>query len=135
MLGMLIKVRCGHAIATRTPLARGQCNVRRFDEGCVGSWRSVRYRRPASEVVSDFAYFLAHRKLEGLKIELLHGLQVATPIDLGSMSAAGTLPRPATQLASDCLCSTAWTWTLLQYRPAGWTGGSNATLSGLPRLG
>jgi len=41
-------------------------------------------RRPASEVVGDFAYFLEHRKVEGLKIELLHGLQITTSIDLGA---------------------------------------------------
>jgi hypothetical protein len=41
-------------------------------------------RRSASEVVADFAYFLDHREVEGLKIELLHGLQIVTPIDLGA---------------------------------------------------
>jgi hypothetical protein len=41
-------------------------------------------RRPASEVVDDFAHFLCHRELEGLKVELLHGLQMKTSIDLGS---------------------------------------------------
>jgi hypothetical protein len=53
-------------------------------------------RRPASEVVGDFAYFLEHRKVEGLKIELMHGLQIATSIDLGASLRLG----PFTSLPS-----------------------------------
>jgi hypothetical protein len=50
-------------------------------------------RRPASEIVADFAYFLEHRKVEGLKIELLHGLQITTSIDLGASLRLEPFPR------------------------------------------
>jgi hypothetical protein len=54
-----------------------------FDIDLVARWLIWEAkRRSASEVASDFAYFLTHRKTEGLKIELLHGLQISAPIDL-----------------------------------------------------
>jgi len=52
-------------------------------------------RRPASEVVVDFAYFLDHREVEGLKVELIHGLQIESSIDLGAslrLETFATLP-------------------------------------------
>ena len=41
-------------------------------------------RRPASEVVDDFAHFLDRREVEGLKVELVHGLQIKASIDLNT---------------------------------------------------
>jgi len=80
-------------------------------------------RRPASEVVADFAYFLDHRDMEGLKVELIHGLQIETSIDLGAslrlepfaklppVGRTMCLPKGA---SSNATASAAWAIRLLQ---------------------
>jgi hypothetical protein len=81
LFGMLIP--CGDGETAET-----------FDLDLVARWLVWEAkRRPASEVVSDFAYFLDHCKVEGLKIELLHGLQIATPIDLGASLRLEPFPK------------------------------------------
>jgi hypothetical protein len=56
-----------------------------FDLEMAAAWLIWKAkRRPPSEVVANFAYFLDHHKVEGLKVELLHGLLITTSIDLGA---------------------------------------------------
>jgi hypothetical protein len=72
----------------------GDGTVEEFDLDMVAAWLIWEAkRRPASEVVADFAYFLDHRKVEGLKIELIHGLQIATSIDLGASLRLEPFPK------------------------------------------
>ena len=62
----------------------GDGTVEGFDLDLAAAWLVWEAkRRPAAKVVADFAYFLEHRKAEGLKIALIHGLQIATSIQLG----------------------------------------------------
>jgi hypothetical protein len=75
----------------------GDGGAETFDFDQVAAWlvREAR-RRPPSEVVADFAYFLDRREVEGLKVEIIYGLQLETSIDLGArglmLEPFGTLP-------------------------------------------
>jgi hypothetical protein len=56
-----------------------------FDFALVAAWLvGQAQRRPASQVVEDFAYFLDHRKLEGLKVAIIYGVHLEASIDLGA---------------------------------------------------
>ena len=63
----------------------GDGTAETFDLETISAWFVWEAkRRPASEVVADFGYFLDHREAEGLKVELIHGLKIETAIDLGT---------------------------------------------------
>jgi hypothetical protein len=56
-----------------------------FDFELIAAWLvgEARRRQPA-QVVEDFAYFLEHRELEGLKVEIVYGVKLEASIDLGA---------------------------------------------------
>jgi hypothetical protein len=63
----------------------GDGTAEAFDLETTAVWLVLEAkRRPASEVVDDFAYFLDHREVNGLKVELVHGLRIKTSIDLNA---------------------------------------------------
>lgn len=63
----------------------GDARAETFDVELAASWLvGEARRRPASEVVADFAEFLDRREVEGLKVNLIHGLQIAATVELGA---------------------------------------------------
>ena len=81
--GLLEHTSAGELFGLLMPCGDGKAEI--FDLELAASWlvREAR-RRPASEVVADFAYFLDRREVEGLKVNLIHGLQIAATFELGA---------------------------------------------------
>jgi hypothetical protein len=73
----------GDLIGSLIPCGNGLAES--FDFALVAAWLvGQAQRRPASQVVEDFAYFLDHRKLEGLKVAIIYGVHLEASIDLGA---------------------------------------------------
>src|SRR6266446_5202953 len=79
---LLNHTNAGDLIGSLIPCGDGSAET--FDFDLVAAWLvGQAHRRPASKVVEDFAYFLDHRELEGLKVEIIYGVELEAPIDLG----------------------------------------------------
>lgn len=81
--GLLKYTSAGELFGLLMPCGDGKAEI--FDLELAASWLvGEARRRPASEVVADFAYFLDRREVEGLKVNLIHGLQIAATFELGA---------------------------------------------------